>query len=348
MGCAGSTHKFIMSGAHQGSCLIKTEDGQLHTCEYAGCTLPRKGKNQDRFGIRFDAGALIVGIFDGHSVHDASSGIRHAERACIHLTNGLYPQCAGALRKTKGCDLSADLTSKVVGCFHSYQQQAGAHYEEVVVKTLLAKKAELEKEIGEEIPMELPQEGGTTATVMVVHPNGVMTAWVGDSRAVAGVKEEGGEWRAEALSVDHSINDPKERERVLAAGGQTAAKEGEGKLSEMVCVPKAEGSLKVTRSLGDVPHHANDAVSHVPDISHRQLSHGLRFVMACSDGVWDELDDATAVKLVGDHLDASTGDKNAAGSACDAVVEAVKAKSDHGEPNDDVSVVIVTMRLAKQ
>ena len=97
MGCAGSTHKFIMSGAHQGSCLIKTEDGQLHTCEYAGCTLPRKGKNQDRFGIRFDAGALIVGIFDGHSVHDASSGIRHAERACIHLTNGLYPQASPAL-----------------------------------------------------------------------------------------------------------------------------------------------------------------------------------------------------------------------------------------------------------
>ena len=45
-----------------------------------------------------------------------------------------------------------------------------------------------------------------------------MTAWVGDSRAVAGVKEEGGGWRAEALSVDHSINDPAERARVLAAG----------------------------------------------------------------------------------------------------------------------------------
>ena len=96
-----------------------------------------------------------------------------------------------------------------------------------------------------------------------------MTAWVGDSRAVAGVQQEGGGWRAEALSVDHSINDPAERARVLAAGGQTAAKAGtHSKLSEMICVPKAEGSLKVTRSLGDVPHHANDAVSHVPSIAH--------------------------------------------------------------------------------
>jgi len=336
-----------MSGAHHGSCSIKAENGQLYSCEYAGRTLAKRGKNQDRFGLRFAGGALTVGIFDGHSVHDASSGIRHAEEACLHLTNGLYPQCAGALRTTKGQEVGADLSSKVVGCFHSYQEQAKAHYEEVVVKTLLEKKAELEKEIGEEIPMELPQEGGTTATVTIVHPNGVMTAWVGDSRAVAGVREEGGEWRVETLSMDHSINDPAERSRVLAAGGQTAAKEGEGKLSEMVCVPKAEGSLKVTRSLGDVPHHANDAVSHVADISHRPLSQGLRFVLICSDGVWDELDDATAVKLVGEHLAASsTPGGNAAGSACDAIVAAVQAKSDGGEPNDDVSVVVVTMRSA--
>jgi len=336
-----------MSGAHQGSCSIKAEDGQLYSCEYAGRTLAKRGKNQDRFGFRFAGGALTVGIFDGHSLDGGagSSGIRHAEEACIHLTNGLHPQCTAALRTTKGQEVGADLADKVVACFASYQQQAKAHYEEVVVKALLEKKAELEAEIGEEIPMELPQEGGTTATVTIVHPNGVMTAWVGDSRAVAGVKEEGGEWRAEALSVDHSINDPMEKARVLAAGGQTAAKEGEGKLSEMVCVPKAEGSLKVTRSLGDVPHHANDAVSHVADISHRPLSQGMRFVIICSDGVWDELDDTTAVKLVADHLAASTGG-NAAGSACDAVVEAVKAKSDGGEPNDDVSVVVVTMRPA--
>ena len=31
-----------------------------------------------------------------------------------------------------------------------------------MVKALLEKKAELEAEIGEEIPLELPQEGGTT------------------------------------------------------------------------------------------------------------------------------------------------------------------------------------------
>lgn len=230
-----------MSGAHQGSCSIRTENGQLYSCEFAGRTLAKPGKNQDRFGLRYAGGALTAGIFDGHSVHDASSGIRHAEGACLHLTHRLHPQCAAALRTTKEQEVGTELSGKVVECFYSYQQQAKAHYEEVVVKALLEKKAELEKEVGEEIEMELPQEGGTTATVAVVHPNGVMTAWVGDSRGVAGVKQEGGGWRAEALSVDHSINDSAELARVLAAGGQTAAKAGtHGRLSEMICVPKAE------------------------------------------------------------------------------------------------------------
>ena len=166
-----------MSGAHQGSCSIRTENGQLYSCEFAGRTLAKRGKNQDRFGLRYSAGALTVGIFDGHSVHDAASGIRHAEGACLHLTHRLHPQCAAALRTTKEQEVGAELSGNVVSCFHSYQQQAKAHYEQVVVKTLLEKKAELEKEVGEEIDMELPQEGGTTATVAVVHPNGV-TAWV--------------------------------------------------------------------------------------------------------------------------------------------------------------------------
>ena len=94
MGCGASRQGLVMSGALQGSCSIKAEDGQLYSCEYAGRTLAKRGKNQDRFGLRFAGGALTVGIFDGHSVHDSLSGIRHAEEACLHLTKGLHPQAS--------------------------------------------------------------------------------------------------------------------------------------------------------------------------------------------------------------------------------------------------------------
>ena len=50
-------------------------------------------------------------------------------------------QCTAALRTTKGQEVGAELADKVVACFASYQQQAKAHYEEVVVKALLEKKA---------------------------------------------------------------------------------------------------------------------------------------------------------------------------------------------------------------
>ena len=51
------------------------------------------------------------------------------------------------------------------------------------------------------------QEGGTTATAVLIHPAGIFTAWVGDSRAVAGVlcvEENGGKiqwlkWRQTTL-----------------------------------------------------------------------------------------------------------------------------------------------------
>ena len=60
MGCGSSRHnELVMSGAHEGRCAIKA-DGQVFLCEFAGQTLPKKGKNQDRFGIKFAGNALTV------------------------------------------------------------------------------------------------------------------------------------------------------------------------------------------------------------------------------------------------------------------------------------------------
>ena len=53
---------------------------------------------------------------------------------------------------------------------------------------------------------------------------------------------------------------------------------------------------------------------------HRPLTPSVKFVVACSDGVWDVLDNAAVVKLVGDHLKSFTGGamQNAAKGACAA------------------------------
>lgn len=353
MGCGTSKPALVMSGASDGVCTIKGTKGQTISCDFAAATLPQK-KDQDRFGLKFAANGLSVGIFDGHSLsHQIRAGREIAEDACEHMIDNVWARSKPLLAQMEGDAASPEVTKEMEAVFTGYQGRRMARYKKDVLDVLLAEKARLEKEAGldegEELPFEAPQDGGTTATVLVVHEGGVLATWVGDSRAVLGVQEDGGELRAEALTVDHSAEDAAELARLTEAGGSTAAKgDDAGKLSKMVCVPGAEGTLAVTRSLGDSPHHKNNIVTHVPSVAHRPLTPSVKFVVVCSDGVWDVLDNAAVVKLVGDRLKAFTGGamQNAARGACTAVVEEVKAKSPTVDvPDDDVSVVVVVLRV---
>jgi len=63
-------------------------------------------------------------------------------------------------------------------------------YQRLVVDRLVEEKAKVAQEMklpNDQIPLELPQEGGTTATALVVHPEGLLACWVGDSRAIVAV-----------------------------------------------------------------------------------------------------------------------------------------------------------------
>jgi serine/threonine protein phosphatase PrpC len=109
---------------------------------------------------------------------------------------------------------------------------------------------------------------------------------------------------------------------LLQAGGKTGRDVAH---AGHVFVEGAEGSLKVTRSLGDSPFHKGDAVSCVPDVSLTQAALGTSFVIVASDGVWDHMDNATAVNLVGACLADRQGTAaSIAASACDAVLARVE------------------------
>ena len=101
--------------------------------------------------------------------------------------------------------------------------------------------------------MHMSQEGGTTATALIIHANGVIAAWVGDSRAVLAeeVADASGGAGASGLKVfplttDHNTADEGERARLEKAGG----KMGLDKMSSHVMVGSAEGSLKVKTMIG--------------------------------------------------------------------------------------------------
>jgi serine/threonine protein phosphatase PrpC len=66
---------------------------------------------------------------------------------------------------------------------------------------------------------------GTTTVSMLQLGKKLYTANVGDSRAIL-CKYKGGEWKAVPLSEDQKPDDPKEKQRILAAGGRVEAFKG--------------------------------------------------------------------------------------------------------------------------
>ena len=99
---------------------------------------------------------------------------------------------------------------------------------------------------------------GTTATVVLLFPSIIFVANVGDSRAIICCDQSAstGDLISVALTEDHTPYNPVERERIETLGG-VIINTGE-KL-------RVNGSLAITRSLGDVPFGA--LLSPEPDIT---------------------------------------------------------------------------------
>lgn len=178
--------------------------------------------------------------------------------------------------------------------------------------------------------------GGTTATVVIEFKHYLMIAHVGDSRVVACCsrqlkhlngshssedKEKGSRYGPVQLTLDHTPHSPSEAESVRIRGGW---------IDSNGSVPRVNGHLAVTRSLGD--SFLGDVLSSLPDVlvldilsqndsdnddylvsscdvlyanslSIRNGSESaLLFLIIASDGLWDVLSSAEAIELVCDSL----------------------------------------------
>uniref|UniRef100_A0A0X3P3B1 protein-serine/threonine phosphatase n=1 Tax=Schistocephalus solidus TaxID=70667 RepID=A0A0X3P3B1_SCHSO len=144
--------------------------------------------------------------------------------------------------------------------------------------------------------------GGSTCIVLLVRDGHIYCANCGDSRAVIsslGV--------AEAFSTDHKPSLPRERSRILAAGGWISGGN------------RVNGNLALSRALGDFTFKRNPQLSPVDQIISPEPEVTCRdtrpeedefIVMGC-DGIWDVLTDQEVVSFVRSRL--------AAGSPPDSV-----------------------------
>ena len=140
---------------------------------------------------------------------------------------------------------------------------------------------------------------GCTAIMCVVTPSHVVTANVGDSRAIM-ITLKDGPPSMEALSVDQKPNNEEETRRINEAG-----------MTVIDCggIYRVNGDLAVARALGDFSYKNKDldqekqAVSCVPEISvrERHLSGAQIICLAC-DGIWDVIDNQGCAKFIVSQL----------------------------------------------
>ncbi len=170
---------------------------------------------------------------------------------------------------------------------------------------------------------ELPVSSrmGSTAVVAVLLQRTLHIANCGDSRAVlcnAG--------NAHRLSFDHKPELACERERIKEAGGHVYQTHPLGPA-------RVDGVLSVSRSFGDFL--LSPKVTWHPYHAERRLTAADEFVVLGCDGVWDVLDDQTAVDIGRKALEAGKPPKVAARQIMNASLQRGST--------DNVSVVVLQL-----
>uniref|UniRef100_A0A7S3LR51 PPM-type phosphatase domain-containing protein n=1 Tax=Aplanochytrium stocchinoi TaxID=215587 RepID=A0A7S3LR51_9STRA len=165
-------------------------------------------------------------------------------------------------------------------------------------------------------------KSGTTAVIFYLYhaedENQLygLCANAGDSRCVLSVNG-----KAVRLSKDHKASSKEETERIIKSGGE-------------VIFGQLEGMLEVSRGIGDfdmepgfiADPHISDPIQ-IPDTANE-------FVILATDGLWDVVDDQTAVKLVKAELD-----KGASPASCASKLADVARDR---QTRDDTAVLVIS------
>lgn len=222
--------------------------------------LKPESPNQDDFCIFRADGTSIYGVFDGHGPygHDVSSFVQEALPRCFAQDPLFTDEPEKAL--------SAAFPSSHKQCTDS---QSELHYDCSL--------------------------SGTTAT-LAMHRDGVLyLGHVGDSRAVL-ARKRGGELKAEDLTEDHKPTCESERRRIQAAGGQVRRLDGD--IPHRVFLSgKMYPGLAMTRSIGDTVG-VTAGVTSTPDVQALKVQKDWRFLLLCSDGIWEFITSQEAVDII--------------------------------------------------
>ena len=153
------------------------------------------------------------------------------------------------------------------------------------------------------------REAGTTATILHVTDLAVVIANVGDSRAVLSSWSHNGKNEKVTgiqLTVDHVASSLEEQDKVIERGGFISKSGGIDRVNGSLAVSRSLGDVKLAPYLSQLPH----VLAQTKDEVHKScrnndqstppgLDHDVPcFIIVASDGLWDVVDNQEAVEFV--------------------------------------------------
>jgi len=179
---------------------------------------------------------------------------------------------------------------------------------------------------------------GTTAVFGVKIDQKLYVGNIGDSRCVVCRQTANGEIESIALSIDQKPDNPKEKARILKAGGRVEplpGPPGEDTGPPRVWLAEVDvPGLAMSRSIGDEVSQTVGVIC-VPEIVEHDLAKEDLFAIWASDGVWEFMENKDAIALVHKHRD------NLDDAATRLVEEACRRWRQEEEVIDDITVVVL-------
>ncbi|XP_044463369.1 probable protein phosphatase 2C 72 isoform X2 [Mangifera indica] len=138
---------------------------------------------------------------------------------------------------------------------------------------------------------------GTTAVVVIRQGEDLVTANLGDSRAVLGTVSEKGEVKAVQLTTDLKPGLPSEAERIRKCNGRVLALKEEPHIPRVWLPHEDFPGLAMSRAFGDFLLKNHGVIS-VPDVCYHRLTSRDQFVVLATDGVFDVLSSSQVASIV--------------------------------------------------
>lgn len=184
------------------------------------------------------------------------------------------------------------------------------------------------------------QLSGTTGTVVCRQDadNSLWVAHVGDSRAVMAQETVDGKLKALDLSKDHKPGLPEEKARITKSGGQVRCLNGD--VNERVFIKnRLYPGLAMSRSIGDLVG-ASVGVTSEPEVSKFSITKQDKFMLICSDGVWEFISSQEAIDIVSKY------DPNDSVAAAEALAQEAWDLwiKEEGNVVDDITVILVYLQ----